>query len=331
MDFVKILSDILSKNSSEEIREYLSKLKITVPKEEFIKICENKNIDINLKIKNYIIQNGEEIIKIFDLIRKIKNEFLLLKKSFDTMENQMIILKKKYIEPFEKLNKALTNKINIEKLMVLFDKAKKLKEDIKILKGHYEKDTLLLSLQNFDIYLRLTQIDNAELKGIFYIKEEYEWFMMNKDNILNKFRQLFVKNVMSKNNDELLKFFELFSGMDILVGEIKDLSNKILKELMIENFLNKIIIQYINTISLNEMDYNNISKIRKELNNFFDTLDNYSDIFENLGKLLKNSYDKKNFVLYESIMEVVSIIIFINLIYNFINNRKNYRILILYL
>ena len=331
MDFVKILSDILSKNSSEEIREYLSKLKITVPKEEFIKICENKNIDINLKIKNYIIQNGEEIIKIFDLIRKIKNEFLLLKKSFDTMKNQMIILKKKYIEPFEKLNKALTNKKNIEKLMILFDKAKKFKEDIKILKGHYEKDTLFLSLQNFDIYLRLTQIDIVELKGIFYIKEEYEWFMMNKDNILNKFRQLFIKNVMNKNNDELLKFFELFSGMDILVGEIKDLSNKILKELMIENFLNKIIIKYINTIPLNEMDYNNISKIRKELNNFFDILDNYSDIFENLGKLLKNSYDKKNFVLYENIMEVVSIIIFINLIYIFINNRKNYRILILYL
>ena len=218
MDFVKILSDILSKNTSEEIREYLSKLKMTVPKEEFIKICENKSIDINLKIKNYIIQNGEEIIKIFDLIRKIKDEFYLLKKSFDTMKNQMLILKKKYIEPFIKLNKALTNKKNIEKLMVLFDKAKNFKEDIKILKSHYEKDTLSLSLQNFDIFLRLTQNNNSELKGIIYIKEEYDWFAMNKDNILNKFRQLFIKNVMNKNNDELLKYFELFSGMDILLA-----------------------------------------------------------------------------------------------------------------
>jgi hypothetical protein len=329
MDFVKILSDILSKNTSEEIREYLSKLKMTVPKEEFIKICENKSIDINLKIKNYIIQNGEEIIKIFDLIRKIKDEFYLLKKSFDTMKNQMLILKKKYIEPFIKLNKALTNKKNIEKLMVLFDKAKNFKEDIKILKSHYEKDTLSLSLQNFDIFLRLTKNNNSELKGIIYIKEEYDWFVMNKDNILNKFRQLFIKNVMNKNNDELLKYFELFSGMDILVAEIKDLSNKILKELMIENFLNKIIIKYINTIPLNTMDYNNINKIRKELNSFFDVLDNYSDIFDNLGKLLKNSYDKKNFVLYENIMEVVSII-FNNLNMYFII-RKNYRILILYL
>ncbi len=313
MDFVKIISDILSKNTNEEIKEYISKLKLTVPKEEFVKICESKNIDINIKIKNYIIQNGEEIIKIFDLIRKIKEEFFLLKKSFDTMKNQMIILKKKYIEPFEKLNKALINKVNIEKMMILFEKAKKFKEDITSLKTHYDKDTLLLSLQNFDVFLRLIKIDLSELKGIFFIKEEYDWFTTNKENILNKYRQLFIKNVMSKNNEELLKFFELFSGMNILVGEIKDLSNKILKELMIENFLNKIIRQNINLIPLNEMNYNNIIKIRKELNNFFDTLDNYSDIFENLGKLLKNSYDKKNFVLYENIMEVVSNNIYINI------------------
>ena len=167
MDFVKIISDILSKNTNEEIKEYISKLKLTVPKEEFVKICESKNIDINIKIKNYIIQNGEEIIKIFDLIRKIKEEFFLLKKSFDTMKNQMIILKKKYIEPFEKLNKALINKVNIEKMMILFEKAKKFKEDITSLKTHYDKDTLLLSLQNFDVFLRLIKIDLSELKGIF--------------------------------------------------------------------------------------------------------------------------------------------------------------------
>ena len=319
MDFVKIISDILSKNTKEEIKEYISNLKLTVPKEEFSKVCESKNIDINKKIKNCIIQNGEEIIKIFDLIRKIKEEFFLLKKSFDTMQNQMIILKKKYIEPFEKLNKALLNKTNIEKMMMLFEKSKKFKEDVASLKIHYEKDTLLLSSQNFDVFLRLIKIDISELKGILFIKEEYDWFTTNKENILNKYRQLFIKNVMNKNNEELLKFFELFSGMNILVGEIKDLSNKILKEIMIENFLNKIIRQNINTIPLNEMNYNNVTKIRKQLNNFFDTLDNYSDIFENLGKLLKNSYDKKNFVLYENIMEVVSNNIYIkNILYIFI-------------
>ena len=307
MDFVKIITDILQKDTKEEIKEYISNLKITVPKEELINILQNKSTDINLKIKNYIIQNTDQIILIFDFIRKIKQEFFLLKKSFETMKNQIIILKKKYIEPFEKLQKALINKTNIEKMMLLFEEAKKFKENVNLIKMHYEKDTLLLSSQNYDVYLKLVETNLIELKGILFIKDEYEWFCSNKDNILNKYRQLFIKNISTKNKEELLKFFELFSSMNILVTEIKNFSNKVLKELMIENFLNKIIRQNINMIPLNEFNYNNISKIRKDLNNFFETLDNFSDIFDNLGKLLKNSYDKKNFILYENIMEVVSI------------------------
>ena len=307
MDFVKIITDLLKKNTKEEIKDYITNLKLTVPKEELINILQNKSLDINLKIKNYIIQNGDQIILIFDFIRKIKQEFFLLKKSFETMKSQIIILKKKYVEPFEKLQKALMNKTNIEKMMLIFENAKKFKENVNIIKSHYEKDTLLLSSQNYDVYLQLVETNLMELKGIYFIKEEYDWFSNNKDNILNKYRLLFIKNISNKNQEELLKFFELFSSMNILVGEIKDFSNKVLKELMIETFLNKIIRQNINTIPLNEFNYNNISKIRKELNNFFETLDNFSDIFDNLGKLLKNSYDKKNFVLYENIMEVVSI------------------------
>ena len=310
MDFVKIITDILKLNTHEEIQSYISNLKITVPKEEFINILQNKSLDINLKIKNYIIKNGDQIILIFDFIRKIKQEFFLLKKSFETMKNQMIILKKKYIEPFEKLQKALTNKTNIEKMMLLFENAKKFKENVIIIKSHYEKDTLLLSSQNYEVYLKLSQTNLIELKGILFIKEEYDWFNNYKDNILNKYRQLFIKNISNKNKEELLKFFELFSSMNTLVSEIKDFSNKVLKELMIETFLNKIIRQNINNIPLNELNYGNICKIRKELNNFFDTLDNFSDIFYNLGELLKNSYDKKNLILYENIMEVVSIILF---------------------
>ena len=307
MDFVKIITDILQKDTKEEIKDYISNLKITVPKEELTNILQNKSTDINLKIKNYIIQNTDQIILIFDFIRKIKQEFFLLKKSFETMKNQIIILKKKYIEPFEKLQKALINKTNIEKMMLLFEEAKKFKENVNLIKMHYEKDTLLLSSQNYDVYLKLVETNLIELEGIFFIKDEYEWFSNNKDNILNKYRQLFIKNISTKNKEELLKFFELFSSMNILVTEIKNFSNKVLKELMIETFLNNIIKQNINTIPLNEFNYNNITKIRKELNNFFETLDNFSDIFDNLGKLLKNSYDKKNFVLYENIMEVVSI------------------------
>ena len=176
MDFVKIITDILKLNTHEEIQSYISNLKITVPKEEFINILQNKSLDINLKIKNYIIQNGDQIILIFDFIRKIKQEFFLLKKSFETMKNQMIILKKKYIEPFEKLQKALTNKTNIEKMMLLFENAKKFKENMNIIKSHYEKGTLLLSSQNYEVYLQLSQTNLIELKGILFIKEEYDWF-----------------------------------------------------------------------------------------------------------------------------------------------------------
>jgi hypothetical protein len=286
MDFVKIITDLLKKNTKEEIKDYITNLKLTVPKEVLINIVQNKSLYINLKIKNYIIQNGDQIILIFDFIRKIKQEFFLLKKSFETMKSQIIILKKKYIEPFEKLQKALMNKTNIEKMMLIFENAKKFKENVNIIKSHYEKDTLLLSSQNYDVYLNLMNTNLIELKGILFIKEEYDWFSNNKDNILNKYRQLFIKNVSNKNKEELLKFFELFSSMNILVGEIKDFSNKVLKELMIETFLNKIIRQNINVIPLNEFNYNNICKIRQELNNFFDTLDNFSDIFYNLVQLL---------------------------------------------
>ena len=76
------------------------------------------------------------------------------------------------------------------------------------------------------------QYNLSELKGIIFIKDEYEWFYNNKNNILNKYRELLIKSVSNKNKEELLKFFELFSSMNILVSEIKDFSNKVLKELI---------------------------------------------------------------------------------------------------
>ena len=76
------------------------------------------------------------------------------------------------------------------------------------------------------------QYNLSELKGIIFIKDEYEWFYNNKNNILNKYRQLLIKSVSNKNKEELLKFLELFSSMNILVSEIKDFSNKVLKELI---------------------------------------------------------------------------------------------------
>ena len=103
----------------------------------------------------------------------------------------------------------------------------------------------------------------------------------------------------------ILQFFEFFTRLDLLVTEIKNFSNKVLKELMVDNFLAKLIRGSINTTNdINDID--NITKIRNILSQFFINLENYSLVFENLGSLLKSSYDKKRFVLYENIMEIVS-------------------------
>ena len=146
----------------------------------------------------------------------------------------------------------------------------------------------------------------ADLAGINYINEEYIWFQKNGENLLDKFREKFEECVGKKNNNEILKFFEFFSQMNILVSEIKNITNKSLKELMIEKFLNTIIKEVINTINPLDLIYENILKIRKEINEFFSLLEDFNSIYNNLGKLLKTTYDKTNFVLYESIMKLVS-------------------------
>ena len=42
-------------------------------------------------------------------------------------------------------------------MMLIFENAKKFKENVNIIKFHYEKDTLLLGNLNFDVYLNLVQ------------------------------------------------------------------------------------------------------------------------------------------------------------------------------
>ena len=165
----------------------------------------------------------------------------------------------------------------------------------------------------------------ADLAGINYINEEYIWFQKNGENLLDKFREKFEECVGHKNNNEILKFFEFFSKLNILVNEIKNITNKSLKELMIEKFLNTIIKEVINTINPLDLIYENILKIRKEINEFFSLLEDFNSIYNNLGKLLKTTYDKTNFVLYESIMKLVSFDFF-----NIIFFRRIYRILINY-
>jgi len=81
-----------------------------------------------------------------------------------------------------------------------------------------------------EIFIRLRKYSLADLAGINYINEEYIWFQKNGENLLDKFREKFEECVGKKNNNEILKFFEFFSQMNILVSEIKNITNKSLKD-----------------------------------------------------------------------------------------------------
>ena len=320
MNYQKIINDIssFSIDNENEFEEYINNILNSLQsKNELIQILKETREENSNKLKNYIIENSEKIISIFVLIRKLKDELFLSKNHFDAMSNQSLIIKKKYIEPFEKLSKAISNKTNIDEVINLYEEARNFKSDFKIIKSHFDKDTLTLSDKNFEIFIRLRKYSLADLAGINYISEEYIWFQKNGENLLDKFREKFEECVGHKNNNEILKFFEFFSKLNILVNEIKNITNKSLKELMIEKFLNTIIKEVINTINPLDLIYENIVKIRKELNEFFALLEDFNSIYNNLGKLLKTTYDKTNFVLYESIMKLVSLNIYKFLLFIF--------------
>lgn len=306
MEYLKIIDEIETADPSE-VETYLSNIsKYIHSKNEVINLLANKKIENETLLKNYIIDNSENIISIFSLIKNLKEEFSISKRSFDTMSNQMLILKKKYIEPFEKLKRSITNKTNIDNVIVLYDNIKSFKNELKIIHNHFLQDTLTISESNFDLYIKLKKYPLSQFVGINYIKDDLEWFNRNDENILNKFRSKFEEAITNKDNVTILNFFDFFTRLDLLVNEIKNFSNKILKELMVDTFLTKIIRGNINNVQdLN--DLGNIMKIRNLLTNFFINLEYYSSIFENLGKLLKSSYDKKQFVLYENLMEIVSL------------------------
>lgn len=306
MEYLKIIEEIEIADPSE-IETYLSNISQYIhSKNEVISLLANKKIENEAILKNYIIDNSENIITIFNLIKNLKEEFSISKRSFDTMSNQMLILKKKYIEPFEKLKRSITNKTNIDEVIVLYDNIKSFKNEIKIIHNHFLQDTLTISESNYDLYIKLRKYPLSQFVGINYIKDDLEWFNRNDENILNKFRSKFEEAISNKDNATILNFFDFFTRLDLLVNEIKNYSNKILKELMVDTFLTKIIRENINNIQdLNDLE--NIMRARNLLTNFFINLENFSTIFENLGKLLKTSYDKKQFVLYENLMEIVSL------------------------
>ena len=110
MNYQKIINDIssFSIDNENELEEYINNILNSLQsKNELIQILKETKEENSNNLKNYIIENSEKIISIFVLIRKLKDELFLSKNHFDAMSNQSLIIKKKYIEPFEKLSKEI--------------------------------------------------------------------------------------------------------------------------------------------------------------------------------------------------------------------------------
>jgi len=74
---------------------------------------------------------------------------------------------------------------------------------------------------------------------------------------------------------------------------------------MIGKFFKIIIQGNINPINQLDMINENISKIRKEIRDFFSELESWTKILKNLGEIIKVEYDTNSFVIYDEIMEIV--------------------------
>lgn len=113
-----------------------------------------------------------------------------------------------------------------------------------------------------------------------------------------------------KDNQQIIKYLDFFSqlGTSVVITAVKNISNKLLREIMVDTLLNRIIRGMINLISPNEMTLEMVMKIRKEISFFFSDLERRTEITQNLGDLLMQHYDKNNFVVYDEIMEIVRIL-----------------------
>ncbi len=91
-----------------------------------------------------------------------------------------------------------------------------------------------------------------------------------------------------------------------MITEIKNFSNKSLKEIMIERLYKKIVIQTINNANVNDINNDFIRKIRTEIKEFFIELYDKSKLMKNLGNTLCNYFDKNSLNTFDDIMETVS-------------------------
>ncbi len=145
--------------------------------------------------------------------------------------------------------------------------------------------------------------DSEVLNKVQIIKTDIEWFNNNKERIINLFRSKFYETIKVQDNKQMTKYFEFFNEQGSLLDEVKNFSNKILKDLMSETFFKNIISTLINSVNPIDLVGDNIISIRKELKLFFASLSKWTSIIKNLGDQLNKSLSRKDLVLYEELLE----------------------------
>jgi len=92
-----------------------------------------------------------------------------------------------------------------------------------------------------------------------------------------------------------------------MIIEIKNFSNKALKDVMIENLYKRIVLQIINKTPAADFTNDSIRKIRNEIKEFFSELNKQSSVMKNLGYVICSYFDKNSLISFDDIMETVTI------------------------
>jgi hypothetical protein len=97
-------------------------------------------------------------------------------------------LKKKYIEPYDKLNRSITNKTNLDNTIELYEKIKLFKENIKLMRIYEKESGVIESTNSFNCFIKIKKMD---IENFEILKEDLEWFKLNEEKMMNSFRNKF--------------------------------------------------------------------------------------------------------------------------------------------
>ncbi len=151
----------------------------------------------------------DNIIGVIHSLKKQRDQLEKSKRCYDSISSQNLMyfiyfwirLKKKYLEPYEKVNKSIEYKENLDQTLELYEKIKSFKDNLKFVKLYSEKESLMIESYNFFNSFRLVKnlIDlNQEFKEIENLKEDLDWFEKNEEKIINFYRVRLQESIKQK-------------------------------------------------------------------------------------------------------------------------------------